>query len=142
MGHSIVSPTCSTQRTVPRYTCVAVTEIVESTSQTCIEGKIREISRKGCYVDSLNPFPVGTLLNLLISRNQGSFATKGKVIYVHEGLGWESYFSIRSATNWKSSTIGSLSILVALTHCSNQALTSVCVEMPKKNMVPCTRRVS
>jgi hypothetical protein len=87
VGHSIVSPTCSTQRTVPRYTCVAVTEIVESTSQTCIEGKIREISRKGCYVDSLNPFPVGTLLNLLISRNQGSFATKGKVIYVHEGFG-------------------------------------------------------
>ena len=87
MGHSLVSPTFGAQRTVPRYTCVAVTEIVESTSQTCVVGKIREISRKGCYVDSLNPLPIGSLLNLVISRNQGSFATRGKVIYVHEGFG-------------------------------------------------------
>jgi hypothetical protein len=119
-----------------------VTEIVESTSQTCIEGKIREISRKGCYVDSLNPFPVGTLLNLLISRNQGSFATKGKVIYVHEGFGMGVVFLDPIHDQLEILDYWLAEHLVALTPCSNQALTSVCLEMLKKNMVPCTRRVS
>ena len=50
-------------------------------------GRINEISRKGCYVDNLNPFPVGTNLNVVISRDYGSFATKGNVIYAHEGIG-------------------------------------------------------
>jgi hypothetical protein len=50
-------------------------------------GRINEISRKGCYVDTLNPFPVGTVLNIVISRDQGSFATKGNVIYAHQGIG-------------------------------------------------------
>jgi hypothetical protein len=89
--HALVSPSAlglsgSTQRTVPRYTFVAVTEIIESTSQAFILAKTAKISRKGCYVETLNPLPVGTSLNMVISRDEGSFTTKGKVIYVHEGL--------------------------------------------------------
>jgi hypothetical protein len=92
VGHSPVSSSdlgasYSSQRTVPRYTFVAVTEIIESTSQACILAKTSKISCKGCYVDTLNPLPVGTFLNMVISRGEGSFATKGKVIYVHEGVG-------------------------------------------------------
>ncbi len=92
MGHSPVSPSdlgasYSSQRTVPRYTFVAVTEIIESTSQACIVAKTSKISSKGCYVDTQNPLPVGTFLNMVISHGEGSFATKGKVIYVHEGVG-------------------------------------------------------
>jgi len=92
VGQSLVSPSelrasYSTQRTVPRYTFVAVTEIIESGSQACSLGKTTKISSKGCYVETVNPLPVGTALNMVISRVQGSFTTKGKVIYVHEGLG-------------------------------------------------------
>jgi PilZ domain len=74
-------------RTVPRYTFVAVAEIVEIESKVCIVGRVSEISRKGCYVDTLNPLPLGTSLSVVISRDQGNFATRGKVIYVHEGIG-------------------------------------------------------
>jgi hypothetical protein len=84
---SALGPSGSTQRTVPRYTFVAVTEIIESTSQALILAKTSKISRKGCYVETQNPPPVGTALNIVITRDQGSFATKGKVIYVREGLG-------------------------------------------------------
>jgi hypothetical protein len=35
----------------------------------------------------MKTLPVGTSLNMVISRDKGSFATKGRVIYVHEGLG-------------------------------------------------------
>ncbi len=75
------------QRTVPRYSFVAVAEIIEAATQTCVMGRINEISSKGCYVDTLNPFPLGTVLNIVISRDQGSFATRGNVIYTHEGIG-------------------------------------------------------
>jgi hypothetical protein len=92
VGHSLGSESdlgssYSRERKVPRYTLVAVTEIIESTSQACILAKTSQISCQGCYVETLNPLPVGTSLNLVISRDQGSFATKGRVIYVHERSG-------------------------------------------------------
>jgi len=71
----------------PRYTFAATTEITDSSSTMRLSGRVSEISRKGCYVDSLNTFPVGTMLNLQILRDLGTFATKGKVIYVHERFG-------------------------------------------------------
>jgi PilZ domain len=75
------------QRTVPRYTFVAVAEITEVATKTCISGRITEISRKGCYIDTLNPLPINTPLAMVICRDGGSFATKGKVIYIHAGIG-------------------------------------------------------
>ena len=92
MGSLPISPsdlgsTYRTQRTVPRYTFVAVAEIIETATQTCVMGRINEISRKGCYVDTLNPFTVGTNLNVVISRDQRTFAARGNVIYAHEGIG-------------------------------------------------------
>jgi hypothetical protein len=75
------------QRAVPRYTFVATTEIIDPASTVRLSGRISEISRQGCYVDTLNALPVGTLLNVLISRDQGIFVTRGKIIYVHEQMG-------------------------------------------------------
>ncbi len=38
-------------------------------------------------MDTLNALPVATLLNVRISRDQGTFVTKGKIIYVDERIG-------------------------------------------------------
>jgi hypothetical protein len=46
-----------------------------------------EISRSGCYVDILNVLPVGTLLNLRITCDQGTVVLRAKILYVHEGIG-------------------------------------------------------
>jgi hypothetical protein len=75
------------RRALPRYALAATTELIDSTSATHLSGRVAEISRQGCYVDTLNTLPVGTPLNVLISRDQGIFVTKGKIIYVHEGIG-------------------------------------------------------
>lgn len=75
------------RRTVLRYSFVATTELTDLSSAIRVSGRVTEISRKGCYVDIQNALPVGTSLNMCISRNQGTFVTKGKIIYVHEGLG-------------------------------------------------------
>ena len=81
------SATLKGQRAVPRYTFVATTELIDSGSATRLSGRVSEISRQGCYVDILNALPVGTSINVLISRDKGVFVTKGKIIYVHEGFG-------------------------------------------------------
>jgi hypothetical protein len=92
VGEPSVSPSSvatqySPARTVPRYAFVAVAEVTDTSSQTCVVGKIAELSRKGCFVDALRPPPVGTPLSLVISRDQATFATAGKVIYVRDGSG-------------------------------------------------------
>jgi hypothetical protein len=75
------------ERTVPRYSCVAVAELIETASTMCIVGRIREISLKGCYLNVRSTLPVNTLLKVVISRDGETFVTNGKVIYVHDGIG-------------------------------------------------------
>jgi hypothetical protein len=53
----------------------------------CIVGRIREISRKGCYVNTASTLPENTFFRVFISREERTFMTNGKVIYVHEGIG-------------------------------------------------------
>lgn len=92
MGYSRVSPSdsvtsYSTQRTVPRYSLLGVAELVETESTMCIVGRLREISRKGCYVNTTSTLPVNTFFRVFISREERTFTTNGKVLYVHEGIG-------------------------------------------------------
>jgi hypothetical protein len=76
-----------TQRAVPRYSFVATTELTDPVHAVRLSGRVTEISRNGCYVDALNALPIGTLLNLEISCDLGKFTTKGRIIYIHPGIG-------------------------------------------------------
>jgi len=75
------------KRSVPRYSLIASVEIVEPVSDVHISGRISEVSRKGCYLDILNTLPVGTKIRLTVTRDQGTFTTLGRIIYVQEGMG-------------------------------------------------------
>ncbi len=81
------APQYRERRMVPRFSFIAAAEIVEPVSGVHISGRISEISRKGCFVDLLNTLPTGTVIELRISRDQGTFATSGKIIYTLEGMG-------------------------------------------------------
>ena len=75
------------RRSLPRFFFVATAQIADPDSTVRVTTRISEISRNGCYVDSINSMPVGTLLNIRIERDQGTFVTNGKIIYVHERIG-------------------------------------------------------
>jgi hypothetical protein len=75
------------RRTRPRYSFLAVVELSEVVGVYCVEGRIREISRKGCYVNTPSTLPIDTALTVVISRDDENFETIGKVIYVHEHVG-------------------------------------------------------
>ena len=75
------------KREVPRYTFIADVTVTDLANDTRMSGRISEISRKGCYVDILNPLPVGTTLQLQITRDMGVFMTPGTIIYTQPGMG-------------------------------------------------------
>jgi hypothetical protein len=75
------------RRKAPRYSFVATTELTETGNATKWTGTVTEISLTGCYVDILNTLPQGTTLNVRISCDQGTFETRGKVLYVQERMG-------------------------------------------------------
>jgi hypothetical protein len=66
---------------------VASAEVTELHSGTRLSGRTSEIGLGGCYVDTLNPFPEGTLVALRILRDQGVFEAKAKVVYCHPRFG-------------------------------------------------------
>jgi hypothetical protein len=75
------------QRAVRRCALVATAEVTELSSGTLLSGRSSELGLGGCYVDSLNPFPEGTLVGLKLLRDQGVFETKAKVVYCDPGFG-------------------------------------------------------
>ena len=81
------STLCSERRNLPRYSFVAAAELTESASAMKLAGRVTEINRNGCYVDTLNALPVGTSLTVHIFCDEGSFVTKGKVVHIQERIG-------------------------------------------------------
>jgi hypothetical protein len=74
-------------RAVRRIPLVAAVEVTERDSQTLLCARTSEIGLGGCYVDTLSPFPDGTLVDICISRDGGIFQCEAKVVYVHANVG-------------------------------------------------------
>jgi hypothetical protein len=75
------------RRSVRRCPLVASVEVTELSSGTRLLGRSSELGLGGCYVDSLNPFPEGTLVELKILRDRGVFETKARVAYCDQRFG-------------------------------------------------------
>jgi hypothetical protein len=61
--------------------------VTELSSGALLSARTSELGLGGCYVDSLNPFPDGTLVGLRIVRDQGTFETKARVAYCDPRFG-------------------------------------------------------
>lgn len=75
------------RRSVRRCALVASAEVTEMSSGAQLSARISELGVGGCYIDALNPFPEGTLVQLRILRDQGVFETKAKVVYCDPRFG-------------------------------------------------------
>jgi hypothetical protein len=54
---------------------------------TSVRGQLSELSSRGCYIDTLEPIPVGTEFLLRIYDGAITCELQGKVIYMHSGGG-------------------------------------------------------
>lgn len=77
----------SERRRTPRYSFIASAELIEEASDVRIATRVSELSLYGCYLDMMNPFPVGTLVLVKISAGDAFFQAKSKIVYSQPNMG-------------------------------------------------------
>ncbi len=75
------------RRNALRYPFIAPAELVDVGNGTQISARTSDLSLQGCYVDTLNPFPLGTVLRVRILKADHIFETKARVSSRHPGSG-------------------------------------------------------
>src|ERR1700689_4106534 len=70
-----------------RYPLTAPAEVFEPLSQTKLRARISDISLGGCYVDTINPFPVSTVVKIRLTKEGTTFEADASVMLSQVGLG-------------------------------------------------------
>ena len=70
-----------------RYPFTVTVEAVESKSQTRIQGRTSDLSRGGCYVDTISSFPAGSVVKIRLTKDARSFESQAQVVYSSVGMG-------------------------------------------------------
>ena len=81
------------KRTCPRYPFSPEVEVVDVQAVMRLRGRLADISRNGCYVDTINPFAKDSAVTLTITRDNLSFKTQAKVVYSNVGMGMGLLFT-------------------------------------------------
>jgi PilZ domain len=84
---SNVEPDQSDRRQHPRFPFTASVEAIEPQSRAKIKARISDIGLGGCYVDTINPFAVGTVIKIRLTKDKVTFEADAKVIFSQVGMG-------------------------------------------------------
>ena len=87
----------SVARTNPRFSFVAEAEVLGESNQACVTARVSELSSRGCYIDTINPFSLGEELRFKIRYGCSTCIVPGKVIYSHSGFGMGVVFGKMAA---------------------------------------------
>lgn len=79
--------TMADRRIAPRYAVTLIAEIRDSNGEKKFNARTSDLSRTGCYVDTLTPLPKGSSLRIKLTRKDETFEAACKVMYVSPGLG-------------------------------------------------------
>jgi hypothetical protein len=76
-------------RSLPRYTITALAEVVEPVSRRRVTGWTSIISDEGCHVRAADALAAGTIVQLRIQQDGGTFETWARVANAlpNEGMG-------------------------------------------------------
>jgi len=80
------------RRIAPRVPLIVDVEVVEVDSGTRLSGRTSDISRTGCYIDTLNPTPEGTAVRVKLSHADEKLDLPAKIVYVSPRLGMGVHF--------------------------------------------------
>lgn len=75
------------RRSAARFSLILAAEITEIPEGSPLHARTSDVSRTGCYIDTLNPIPTGTLVRTRLTRGREIFEVIAKVVYVSPGLG-------------------------------------------------------
>jgi hypothetical protein len=74
-------------RRSPRLPFVASAEITELETETRLPARTGDLSQHGCYMDMINPLPLGTAVRVHITHGQRSFHASAGVVFSQTPLG-------------------------------------------------------
>ena len=75
------------RRLALRQPFTAAVTIISAHAQMRLRARTADLSANGCYVDTMNPYPQGTCLQLQLSREEKTFETTAEVRCSHPGMG-------------------------------------------------------
>lgn len=81
------------RRTYPRYEFIAAGEVVAAESGARIETRVRDLSQQGCYVDTSDALPLGTVTGVRITKGAQLFEAQARVVYSRAGKGMGLVFT-------------------------------------------------
>jgi hypothetical protein len=79
--------TAEDRRRSERFPFSAVAEVVDTDSHTRINARVSDISRHGCYLDVINVFAAGTIVQLSIQHASLQLDVTATVVYSLPGMG-------------------------------------------------------
>jgi len=75
------------RRAHPRHALMAAAEVTDPPTGMRMKARTSDVSLGGCYINTLNPFPLGTQLQLKIEHGEATVEIEAYVSTRHEGLG-------------------------------------------------------
>jgi hypothetical protein len=85
------------RRSAPRYPLILAAVVTELPRGTTLNVRSSDISRTGCYIDTLNPIAAGSLIRVKLIHENETFEAQGRVAYVSRALGMGVAFENVSA---------------------------------------------
>src|SRR5882672_9304486 len=73
--------------TYPGDEFVAAVEVIAAESGTRIATRVRDLSQQGCYVDTSNALPLGTVTDIRITKGAQIFEALARVVYSRASKG-------------------------------------------------------
>ncbi|HUJ29861.1 MAG TPA: PilZ domain-containing protein [Candidatus Acidoferrum sp.] len=87
VGGSMSATKDAERRNSDRHILTASAEVVELNSGARFSTRTTDLGPGGCFVDTTNPFPVGSRVWLTLRKGKTEFETAGVVVYSQHGLG-------------------------------------------------------
>lgn len=87
------APAGADRRTHPRYEFTAAVEVIAAESGARIETRVRDLSQQGCYVDTSNALPLGTMTDVRITKGSQLLEARARVVYSRAGKGMGLVFT-------------------------------------------------
>jgi hypothetical protein len=81
---------------LPRHTCAGAAEILEG-GRLCAWGKVTDISRRGCFIETVNPLSAGTAVQLRLTIAGTLLDIGAGVVWTTPQVGMGVYFLMVSA---------------------------------------------
>ena len=87
MASNSAQTTAGERREARRYPLICHAELMNLDGSMRISARTSDLSLRGCYIDTLNPFPVGTRVLLQLTKNNQRLQFRAEVTSCHTGSG-------------------------------------------------------